>query len=308
MGNVLKTSVATMTPTQVATVALGALAGNLQLAAVADRNWEPMFATMGETVDVPIRGAVTANDKAADTDVTLQAPSSTKVSIVLNKHKEASFVFEDIAKAFANQDVMQGYASDAAIVLAEAVEIAGFVEAYTNFTTNADIGAQQVDVSDDIVLQARKVVKDAKIPKNAEVWFFLSTKDMLALLQLDKFSRADALGDGGQMMANAPMGFKKYGMNFVESQYVQVVANLTHNLVLAPKQGLALANRPLPLPPEKGVISADVIGGEDGTAAMGLGIRMLQVYQGLKLGTQLTLDVLFGWKVIRGAFGLDVNA
>ena len=307
MGNVLKTNVATMTPTQVAKIALGALAGNLQLAAVADRNWEPMFATMGETVDVPIRGAVVANDKVADSDVTLQVPNATKVSIVLNKHKEASFVFEDIAKAFANQDVMQGYASDAAIVLAEAVEVAGFVEAYTNFTTNADIGAAAVDVSDDLVLQGRKVMKDAKVPKNQEVWFFLSTKDMLALLQLDKYSTAEKLGDSGAMLANAPMNFRKYGMSFVESQYVQVVGNLTHNLIVSPKQGLALANRPLPLPPG-GVISADVIGGEPDTAAMGLGIRMVQAYRPEKMGTQLTVDVLFGWKVIRGAFGLDVNA
>jgi hypothetical protein len=307
MANVTKTAVSVMTPVQVAKVALGALAGNLQLAAVADRNWEPMFSTLGESVDVPLRGAVTANDKSADTDVTLQAPSATKVTITLNKHKEFSAVFEDIAKAFANQDVIQGYASDAAIVLAEKVETDGFVEAYTNFTTNADVGAQQTDVSDDLVLQSRKVMKDAKVPADQEIWYFLSTKDMLALLQLPKYSEADKLGDGGSMLANAPMSFRKYGMNFVESQYVQVVASLTHNLCLAPKQGLALANRPLPLPPG-GVISADVVGGEPETAAMGLGIRLIQAYRPEKLGTQLTLDVLYGWKVIRGAFGLDVNA
>lgn len=307
MANVLKTNVAAMTPTQVANVALGALAGNLQLASAADRNWEPMFASFGETVNVPLRGAVTANDKVADSAVTLQVPSATAVAITLSSHKEASFVFEDIAKAFANQDVIGGYARDAAIVIAEAIEVAGFVEAYTNFTTNADIGALGVDVTDDLVLKARKVLKDAKVPPDVEIYLFLSTKDMQALLGLDKYTRADAVGDGGQQMASAPMKFRKYGMNFIESQYIQVVAGLTHNLAVAGKEGLAFAMRPLPLPPG-GVISADVVGGVPNTPTAGYGIRMIQAYRPELLGTQLTTDALFGWKCIRGAFGLDVNA
>ena len=70
----------------------------------------------------------------------------------------------------------------------------------TNFTTNADIGAQQVDVSDDLVLQARKVMKDAKVPPNVEIFLFLSTKDMQALLGTDKYSTADKVGDGGTQL------------------------------------------------------------------------------------------------------------
>lgn len=306
-GSMTKVMVAKMTPTQVAQVALGCLAGNLQLAAVADRNWEPMFASFGETVNVPVRGAVVANDKTAAEDVTIQAPTATDISIVLDKHKESTIVLEDVAKAFANQDVIRGYAEDMAVVLAEAIEVAGFIAAYTDFTTNADLGTAGVDLSDDTILKARKVMKDVKVPANQPVYFFMSTKDMLALLQLDKYSTAEKLGDGGSMLENAPMAFRKYGMNFIESQYVQVVAGVptTHNLCLAPKQGLALATRPLPLPPG-GVVSADVVGGDTSPEAAGLGIRMIQQYHALKLGTQLTMDVLFGWKVIRGAFGVDV--
>jgi hypothetical protein len=305
MANVTKTLVAAMTPTQVAKTALGALAGNLQLAAAADRNWESEVAKFGETVNVPVRAAIVANDKAADAAVTLQAPSATSVAIVLNKHKEFSAIFEDVAKAFANQDVIGGYASDAAVVIAEAIEIAGFIEAYTAFTTNPDIGTIALDITDELVLTARKVLKDAKVPKGSPIFLFLSTKDMLALLQLDKYTRADALGDGGKMIADADMLFKRYGMTFVESQYVQLVSTTTHCLAVAPKQGLALASRSLPLPPG-GVISADVVSGPPDTAAAGLGIRMIQAFRPEFLGTQLTVDALFGWKVIRAAFGQDV--
>lgn len=305
MANVTKTVNAAMTPVQVAEMSLGALAGNLQLAAVADRNWEPVFATQGEVVNVPIRAAVTANDKAADSDVTLQAPQATFVAITLDKHKEVSIVFEDVARAFANQDVLAGYAEDSAVALAEAIEAAGFVEAYTSFTTNADIGAQDVPIDHALVLLGRKNLRNAKVPKNGAIYLFLTPGAMMDLLQLPEYRDADKIGTA-EVVTNAPMEFRRYGINFVESQYVQTASSVEHNLMLCPKQGLALACRPLDLPPG-GVVSAEVVGGTAETPdTAGLGIRQIVSYQGAKLGVLLTTDVLFGWKVIRGAFGQDI--
>jgi hypothetical protein len=303
MANVTKTVNAAMTPVQVAEMSLGALAGNLQLAKVADRNWEPVFATQGETVNVPIRAAVTANDKAADSDVTLQAPQATYAAIVLDKHKEVSIVFEDVARAFSNSDVLAGYAQDSAVALAEAIEVAGFVEAYTAFTTNADLGAQDVPLDHALVLNVRKKLKDAKA--KGALYLFLDTESMMDLLQLPEYRDADKIGSS-EITDDAPMAFKRYGLNFVESQYVQTASSVVHNLGLCPKEGLALACRPLDLPPG-GVVSAEVVGGTDETPdTAGLGIRQIVSYQGTKLGVLLTTDVLFGWKVIRAAFGQDL--
>jgi hypothetical protein len=293
-------------PTQVASEALGALAGQLYLAAVADRNWEPDVATAGETVNVPVRAAVTANDKAAGTDVTLQQPSTTVVAITLDKHKEVSLLYEDVAKAFAKMDNVAGYARDAAIVIAEAIEAAGFVEAYTSFTTNADIGTAGTDLDTATFLLGRKRMKDAKVPAGQALYAFLSTKDILALLQLPEWRDADKTGSA-DAIENAPMQFKKFGVNVIESQYVQVVAGVptTHNLVLCPKQGLALAMRPLALP-SGGVISANMVGGVEGLPTAGLGIRVIRSYNHMALAELLTVDALFGWKVVRGAFGQDM--
>lgn len=305
MAEVTKTSVDDATPVLVANAALGALAGNLMLAAVADRNWEPIVAQYGETIQIPIRGAVTAEDKVAGSDVTEQAPAMTNVQITLDTHKETTVPVEDVAKAFAKLDVIQGYAEDAAIAIAEAIETTGFTAAYTNFTTNADIGVAGQDLDTATVLLARKRMKDAKVPAGQEVYFFLSTKDYNALLQLPEWRDAEKIGTADRIV-NAPGQFRHFGMTFVETQYVQVVAGVptTHNLCLSPKQGLALAMRPLPLP--QGVISAVMAGGVPGTPQAGLGIRQIIAYRPEKLATQLTLDALWGWKVIRGAFGQDV--
>jgi hypothetical protein len=299
-----KTHVDDTIPVMVADQALGALAGQLQLAAVADRNWENDFAQFGETVDVPLRGALTANDKAAGAPVTLQQPSTTKVSIVLNKHKEVALSFEDVAVAFSKTDNEGGYVRDAAIVIAEAIEVAGFVEAYTAFTTNADLGAQGVPVDHALVLGARKTLKDAKVPQGQAVYLFLGTQGMMDLLQLPEYRDADKIGST-EVVDNAPMSWKRYGVNFVESQYVQAVGQLVHNLALCPKEGLALAMRPLKLP-SGGVISAVMTSGEAEAGTAGLGLRVIHTYQHADLAELITVDALFGWKVIRGAFGVDV--
>jgi hypothetical protein len=301
MAEVRKNEVDDMTPTIVAQMALGALAGNLQLAAVADRNWEPLVAQHGETIQIPIRGAVTAEDKVAASDVTEQQPATTNVSITLNKHKETTIIFEDVARAFANQDVVRGYAEDAAIAHAEAIEIAGFVEAYTGFTTNADLGVSGQAWDSATVLGARKIMKDQKVPKTAPVYLFASTTAMLDLLQLPEFRDADKIGSA-EIINAAPEDFKRYGMNFVESQYIQSDSGVPHCVALCPKQGLALAMRPLPLPPG-GVIAAEFVSGPPEEPAQNLGLRMVYAYRAEKIATQMTLDCLFGWKVIRAAFG-----
>jgi hypothetical protein len=159
-------------------------------------------------------------------------------------------------------------------------------------------------MSHQTVLSARKALRDAKVPVGAPLYFFLGTGAIMDLLQLPEYRDADKTGDSN-LAQNAPIAFRRYGMQFIESQYVQTVASTVRNLCLTPKEGLALATRPLPLPPG-GVISAEVVAGIEGTNAANLGIRQIQSYQGLKLGVLLTTDVLFGWKVIRGAFGQDV--
>jgi hypothetical protein len=292
--------------TQVADRALGALVGHLQLARVADRNWEPMFAQAGQTVTVPVRGALTAQDKAAGEDVTLQQPNTTNVAITLDKHKEVSLLLEDVAAAFAKLDNGEGYIRDAVIVIAEAIEVAGFVEAYTAYTTHADIGTAGQDLDTATFLLGRKRMKDAKVPAGQALYVFLSTKDIVALLQLPEWRDADKTGSS-QAIQNAPMEFQKFGVNVVESQYVQVVAGVptTHNLVLCPKEGITLAMRPLQLP-SGGVISATMASGVPEAGTEGLGVRIVRTYEGKSMAELIVVDALFGWKVIRPAFGQDM--
>ena len=96
------------TPAIVAAQALGYLKANAVFAQLVARDWDNEVVQYGGSVVIPFLGALTANDKAANTAVTLQSPADTGVTVTLNKHKEVSFIIEDIGRAVARPDVLSG--------------------------------------------------------------------------------------------------------------------------------------------------------------------------------------------------------
>lgn len=76
----------------------------------------------GDTINVPkpVRGS--ANDKAANTQVVLNASAAGNLAILINKHKEYSYVIEDIVDVQALDSLRQFYTADAGYAIASAVE------------------------------------------------------------------------------------------------------------------------------------------------------------------------------------------
>src|SRR5438067_1662619 len=122
MANITTTEVNDGIATIIAKAALGRLRSNAVLANLIARDWDDEVATYGETVQIPFRGSLSVNDKAANTNYTLQTPADTKVSCQLSKHKEVSFVIEDLARALARPDYLMGYIDDGVIAIAEQID------------------------------------------------------------------------------------------------------------------------------------------------------------------------------------------
>ena len=76
----------------------------------------------GDTIHIPDVSNISAHDKAANTQVTLNAVTESEIAIVLNKHKESSFVVEDIVKVQASYDLRSLYTKKAGYAIAKAVE------------------------------------------------------------------------------------------------------------------------------------------------------------------------------------------
>jgi hypothetical protein len=301
MANVTKTTAAPFIPQEWASRALGKLAGNLQIASVANRNWQEEFKGLGDTCNVPVRGAITVADKVAGTPVTPQAPADATIQVVLNRHKVASFLVEDIVRAEANQEVGDGYIQDATIAMAEAIETDGLTVAYTGFTTNSAVGVAGVDATEALVRTIRKTLVDGKVPPTMPKFCFWATKDAAALLGLARFTESDKLGDNGTVLREGSLG-RWFGLNHIESQYVVVTGGGpydTHCVAFGP-DALTLAMRPLLEPRGPGAKAATV-------NYAGLGMRFVLSYSPLDIGDIMTLDCLWGWSVVRNIFGVHVH-
>lgn len=291
------TELADFIPELWANDALGYLPNYTNLAKTVNRNYDDSPMRVGDTLYIPKRGSLTANQKSADTTVTKQFPSSDKVTVNLDQHWEVSFVIEDIALAQSNQDVMRGYTQDAAMKLGEKIEetiAAEYSNAGTQVTTGTNI--------DDKLLLVRKAFADNKVPKNQEKFLYASPEEMNSILDLDRFINAEKYGSNTPIM-DGEIG-SIYGMKIFESQLVPESGSpvVRHNIGYT-RDALVLAVRPLPSHPSSyGVNQAVITDPETGIA-----IRVSASYNADYLAVQVTLDVLFGVAAMRSEHLIDLQ-
>ncbi len=272
--------------------ALEVLRANTVLARLVARDTDVAAFQVGDILHIPYPGTFTAQDKAAGSAVAVQTPSGgSEVQVALNRHKEVSFIVEDVARAQANQDLLDRYLAAAVPAIAEAIERDLF-SLYTDIS--ASVGTSGTDVSAATIRAARKALNENRCPV-APRHLVVSSKDEVALLGdtgLATYfanSRAEAIAQGaiGQL----------YGFTVWMSQLVPVVAGTpdsTKNLALHP-EAIILAMRGLPEPPASTGAQAATIRDPES----GLVVRVLYAYNPSYLGVQVTLDVLYGVKVLR---------
>lgn len=293
MADVLNTTThAKFIPTIIAQKALGRFASYMNLAKTVSRDFEWTPATVGQTINVPVRGSLVANSKTAGSVYTLQNPTATDVSVTLNQHKEVTMVLDDVAAVVQNQDTLAGYAEDAAIALAESVETA-IAALHTSLTHTVTFDATSDTTKNTAMLNIRKFFTDQKVPKLETKYLYADASMINELLEVDRFARADALGKAGVIESGALMNI--YGLNVFESQVVQVSGSPVayHNLAYT-KNAFVLATRPLPaVPAGHGAVST-VIQDPD----TNVGLRVVSSWDTDLGGMKITLDLLFGVAVL----------
>jgi len=299
MANITATTASAFIPEIWANLALEQLRANVVLAKLVAKDTDMAAFNVGDILHIPYPGTFSANDKAANGAVTLQTPSNgADVTVTLNKHKEVSFLVEDVARAQANQDILARYISAAVPAIAEAIESDLFA-LYSGLSQS--VGTSGTDVSAATVRAAVKKLNDAKVPLNNR-YLVISPKDQIALLGDSNLSAyfASAQADAVKRGELGPL----YGLDTYMSQLVPVVSgtpNSTKNLAFH-KEAFILAMRALPEPPaNSGARSVAMRDPESG-----LVIRVTSAYNPTYLGVQVTLDVLYGVAELRDAAGVVV--
>lgn len=287
MADITSTTLAPFIPTIVANTALEILRANIVLAGIVTKDTDVAAFNVGDTLNIPYPGSFIANDKVANSPVTLQVPSATTTAVVLNKHKEASFLLEDRGSALANQNTLDLYTKAAIIPIIEQIETDIFA-LYASFTNTTGVGGTNLNYA--TLVATRKLMNDNKVSK-LNRYLAISDKDEAAMLAdttmipYFQYGNANSLVDGS---LPSIAGFK-----LLPSQLVPFSTNWK-NLAFDPG-AIILATRGLPPAPAGSGANAAVVT----DPISGITLRVTIAYSPSLLGVQCTIDMLYGVAKLR---------
>src|SRR5579862_5731859 len=155
MGAITSNNVASAIVKLVAADALPALVSNLVMGNLVNRDYEPVLAHAGDTINVPIPPVMQANNIFSNTaamTVTPQNPSVGNAQIVLNTHAEATFQIPDVTKVLAVPDLLRIYMQPAVVAIAEKIE-GDLLNLYAGFTANTPLGTAGTPITEAIIDQ-----------------------------------------------------------------------------------------------------------------------------------------------------------
>jgi len=299
MGAITNSNVASAIVKLVAADALPVLVGNLVMGNLVNRDYEPVLANAGDTVNVPIPPTMQANNIAAGGTVTPQNPSLGNAQIVLNTHAEATFQIPDVTKVLAVPDLLKIYMQPAVAAIAQKIET-DLLNLYANFTTA--VGTAGSPLTEATVDAAETALFMAKVPPNEPKYIVVDAVAYSAWRQIPLFEEFQTAGAAGlAALIDGTIG--KYKDFYVfRSQFVPKTSSPanTHNLAFTRDAiGLVVRRLPQPLPGTGAIAEYAELGN--------FGMRVIMSYQPNTLAQQFTVDVLYGCGVLRNACGVQVN-
>ena len=279
-----------------AAVALGIFHDKAVMARLVHRDFEEVVSKMGNTVNVGERGTLVAQDKVAGSPVTLQSPTGSLHSIVLNKHKEVSFTVEDVAGAQGNPKNMFGYMFDGMKAISKAVDI-DLLSLYASLSTTI---ANAGDITEATVRSAKRLLDDREVDDDGR-FLVVDTSQAEALSLISRFTDADKIGVAGYIEKGA-VG-RIHGFDVMSDPRVRTSGTspvYAYGLAFN-RNAFALVTRPLELPASDLGVRA-LYAEQDGIV-----LRILYGYNLSYLGTQCTIDILYGCGVLRDTCGIVVR-
>jgi hypothetical protein len=301
MPPITSTNVAQAIVKLVAADALPALVGNLVMGNLVNRNYEPVLAQAGDTINIPISPALEAHNIAEDGVVTPQNPDLNNAQIILNTHIEATFQVPDVTKVLAVPDLLRVYMQPAVVALAEKIET-DLLGTYASFTANTPVGTPATAIAEPVIDAAESALFKAKVPPAARKFLVVDPDAYSGIRQIERFSEYHTAGEAGvEALISGTVGKIKDFLVF-RSQFVAKTGTstvTTHNLAFAPDAlGLVIRRLPQPLPGTGAVADYAELGN--------FGMRVVMSYQPNTLAQQFTVDVLYGCAVLRNSFGIQV--
>jgi hypothetical protein len=132
---------------------------------------------------------------------------------------------------------------------------------------------------------------------------YLDSSVVSKILTVDRFTRFDATGQAGTILEGRVA--RIHGFDIFESQMIDKTGSPAayHNIVYA-RPGIVLTTRPLPLDGNGRGAVQSYVNDED----TGVSLRITESYDTELLGVKMTMDVLFGGKVVDNRYVVEVES
>ena len=302
MAAITSTNVANAIVKLVAADALPVLVGNLVMGNLVNRNYEPVMAQAGDTINVPIPPVMVANNIVEGGTVQTQNPNLGNAQIVMNTHVEATFQIPDVTKILAVPDLLKIYMQPAVAAIAQKVE-SDLLNLYASFTANTPVGTPGTPITESVIDAAETALFLAKLPTSEQKFMVVDAATYSAWRQIPRFSEFQTAGDAGlRAIVDGSIGKVKDFFVF-RSQFVPKTGSspvTTHNIAFAKDAiGLVIRRLPQPLPGTGAIAEYAELGN--------FGMRVVMSYQPNTLAQQFTVDMLYGCGVLRNASGVQVT-
>lgn len=203
-------------------------------------DWSEPGQTKGNKIDVPNVTNITANVKAVNTQVTLNANTEVKSQLSISTHEECSFLLEDMAKIQASYNLMKYYTEKAAYAIAKVrdTDIATQIASFTQI-----VGSAGVDLGDVQIRNAIQFLDLGDVPQDERSLCIYPTQKN-ALMGIEKYYRADIRGDGSSPVVKGRMG-EIYNIPIAISTNLGTSASARLNVMMH-RQAIATADQEAP--------------------------------------------------------------
>src|SRR5437868_1878618 len=216
----------------VAADALPALVGNLVMGNLVNRDFEPILAQAGDTVNIPVPPSMIANNLIEGGSVVTQNPDLSNAQIVLNTHAEATFQIPDVTKVLAVPDLLRIYMQPAMVAIAERIET-DLLNLYGGFSANPVVGTAGTPITESVVDAAETALFQGKVPMAEPKYLVVDAATYSQLRQIIRFSEYNSAGDAGlRALIDGTVGRIKDFFVF-RSQFIAktgAVPSTTHNM------------------------------------------------------------------------------
>ncbi len=292
-GNITTTTAANFIPEIWSPECRVATEANLVMQKLVNTSYEGEIKEYGDTVHIPDISNLTAKDKSAGSDVSFETITEGKVDLVINKHKYAAFKLEDVVKVQSRVDLRAKYTEKVGYALAKAID-SDVLALYSGLSQS--VGSAGVDITDANLLRAMQYLDDADAP-SGDRSLVLKPAQMKALLKLDKFVRADAVGYLAAMspIVTGKLQGGEFNPTEVKGYFGQVYGISVYVTTNVPTTGTS------PVSTHNLLFHRDAF-----ILALQQDIRVQADYNIRSLATEVVADVLYGCKEFRDEFAVRV--